>query len=85
MAVQFVPYLLGWHLLTVILLANLMLLAWVMVVLGPILVLSRKGEAAAQQLLLSSVMLALPALAYIIQLMVSKRAQSLVAVRSTIR
>ena len=70
-AVQFVPYLLGWHLLTIILLANLMLLAWVMVVLGPILVLSRRGEAAAQQLLLSSVMLALPALAYIIQLMVS--------------
>ena len=70
-AVQFVPFLLGWHLLTIMRLANLMLLAWVVAVLAPILVLSRRGSAPARQLALSSVMLALPAIAYLSQLMLT--------------
>ena len=70
-AAQFVPYLVGWHLLTIILLANLMLLAWVVAVLAPILVLSQRGDVPARQLALSSVMLALPAIAYLSQLMLT--------------
>ncbi len=70
-AAQFVPYLLGWHLLSIIRLANLLLLVWILTILAPILVLSRRGDPAARQLLISSLMLALPGLAYISQLMLT--------------
>ncbi|WP_420460375.1 ATP-binding protein [Neolewinella sp.] len=73
---QFVPYLLGWHVLTILRLANALLLVWILTVLAPILVMSHRGYPAARQLLVSSLMLALPGLAYLSQLMLTSAQSS---------
>lgn len=65
---QVVPYQLGWRMVTVFLVANVVLLIWVVTVALPILTLSRRKNPAAHQLLLSAIMLAPPGVVYLLDL-----------------
>ena len=63
-----VPYLLGVHVFTIVVLANGSTLVWALVLLAPVIRLAREGQAQARRLLISALLLAVPGVVYILQI-----------------
>ena len=68
-AAQFVPGWLGWHVNTIIMVANLCLIAWMLSCISPIVMLGYRGDPTARRLLWATMALLLPSFVYILLLM----------------
>lgn len=69
-AAQFVPGWLGWHVISIVMTANLCLMFWMLSCIAPIVALGYRGDPSARRLLWATMALLLPSFLYILLLMI---------------